>query len=111
MHDASVVVGSLSDNVDVSGDVITVKYKPMPKDGHQPPIIVIKKSISKLDAAFAAHGENPLACKACYIVRSNQRLAYCNHAQHADHASATSPAHVFKLDVGDRVSLCEECGV
>ena len=110
-HNANVTIGKLSDKVSVSGDVLTVLYQPQRKDGSAPPAISIKKSISKLDAAFAAHGENPLACKACYVVRAHSRLEYCNHADHADHASPTSPAHAFKLDADARVALCRECGV
>ena len=111
-HSTHVTIGKLSDKVNVSGDVLTVQYQPRKKpDGTVPPLLAIKKSIAKLDAAFAAHGENPLACKSCYVVRAHSRLEYCNHAQHADHASATSPAHAFKLDADARDALCAECNV
>ena len=109
-HSPRVTIGDLSDKVNINGDTITVIYQPLTRDdGKQPREITIKNSISKMDAAFAAHGENPIACKSCYLVRSRNRLQYCNMAQHADHATPTSPAHVFKLDAAARVELCKEC--
>ena len=110
-HSDKVTIGDLSDKVNISGDIITVLYQPLAKNGVVQNEMTIKKSISKMDAAFAAHGENPIACKSCYVVRSRNRLQYCNNAQHADHATPTSPAHVFKLDQDARVALCRECGL
>ena len=107
--DPRVIIGSMASAVEISGDTITVNYKTAPAGGSR--VFPIKKSISKMDTELAAAGEHPNVCKPCYILSSAMRLAYCNNSQHADHAKATSPAHVFKLDAEARRALCDKCNV
>ena len=108
-HDPKVIIGSLASQVEISGDTITVNYRSAPASGSR--IVAIKKSMSKMDTELAAAGEHPNVCKPCYILSSPLRLAYCNNSQHADHAKATSPAHVFKLGAEARRALCDKCNV
>ena len=109
-HAPNVTIGSMASQVEVSGDTLTVNYKPNQRNGTKP-VVTIKKSMSKMDTELAAAGEHPNVCKPCYLLASPTRLMYCNNPQHADHATATSPAHVWKLGAEARRALCDKCGV
>ena len=96
--------------VNISGDAIEIQYS-----GQDNKVVVIKKSISKLDTELAAAGEDPNVCKPCYMILSASRYAYCpvaaSNPSDANHNSATSPAHTFKLNVAKRKELLAKCAL